>query len=65
MEKQKVRKPKAKKVRSNYFMSPRDRDLVLAACSTIGESRSEFLRIACRERALRILAGQDPLVRNQ
>jgi len=49
---------KQKRVRSNYIMSKKDLDLMIAASLSIGESRSEFLRVAVRERALRILAGE-------
>lgn len=47
---------KERQDRSSYIMSRRDRDLMIAAAYKVGESRSEFLRRACRERALKILS---------
>jgi uncharacterized protein (DUF1778 family) len=52
---------KKKQVTSNYRMTQQDRDLMLAACTTCGESRSEFLRTAVRQRALEVLGRQQKL----
>jgi uncharacterized protein (DUF1778 family) len=49
---------KRKQVRSVYIMNQHLRDLMIAAAYQTGESRSEFLRTAVRERAMRILGGQ-------
>jgi uncharacterized protein (DUF1778 family) len=56
---------KRKQIRSNYVMSKKDRDLVLAAATTLGESRSEFLRVAVRERALKVLSADRAAAANQ
>lgn len=56
---QKVLVTKRKQVRSAYLMDSRDRDLMVAAAYRVGESRSEFLRRAIRERSLKILGTPD------
>jgi hypothetical protein len=50
---------KEKQLRGAYVMPRRDKDLWIAACYRVGESRSEFLRVAIRERALKILNSAD------
>jgi hypothetical protein len=50
---------KEKQLRGAYVMPRRDKDLWIAACYRVGESRSEFLRTAIRERALKILSSAD------
>jgi hypothetical protein len=50
---------KEKQLRGAYVMARRDKDLWIAACYRVGESRSEFLRVAIRERAMRVLGATD------
>jgi hypothetical protein len=49
---------KAAMIISNYRITPEERDLMIAACRYSGESRSEFLRRACRQRAAQILSRE-------
>jgi hypothetical protein len=56
---------KRKQVRSAYLMDQRDRDLMTAAAYKLGESKSEFLRRAIRERSLKTLGGPDQKVSQQ
>jgi hypothetical protein len=55
MENQKRILTKNKMITSAYRLNQKDRNLFVAASKTEGISRSEFLRLAIRERALRIL----------
>jgi len=40
---------------SSYRLPKRDNDLLITACSVSGMSRSEFLRQALREKALKVI----------
>jgi len=42
-------------LRGNWNFSKNDRELMIAAALKLGESRSQFLRIASRERAIKVL----------
>lgn len=61
MENKKIIRPKrVVRMKASSIRIPEgDMGLILSACFSCGESRSEFLRAALKERALRILGGQD------
>jgi uncharacterized protein (DUF1778 family) len=50
---------KEKQLAFNYRLSRKDRELMLAAAHSLGCSRAEFLRNACREKAMRVLGHQN------
>jgi uncharacterized protein (DUF1778 family) len=46
---------------STYRLTRSDRQLMIEACLFLGESRSEFLRVAVRQRALKVLSGDQDI----
>jgi hypothetical protein len=67
MEKKKIiTKPTVRMKLSSIRIPEGDVPLIIAACFSAGESQSQFLRIAVKERALRILGSdQQKLIVNQ
>lgn len=46
---------------STYRLTRRDRQLMIAAALSLGESRSQFLRRAVRQRAVKVLSGDQDI----
>jgi Ribbon-helix-helix protein, copG family len=51
------RTTKVAMLRTSVFVPSRDRELVFLAAKRAGQSQSEFIRTALRERAVRVLAN--------